>query len=79
VSYEETAEAVHGLLSDLAPSLATEDGEADGTGTPVVSEWLLIVNVMDLDSDTVRLAMVAPPTMLRSHVVGLLAVAMEHA
>jgi len=81
MTHEETASRVHEILATFAPHLAPledEDGLMDEMTTPVLSEWVLIANVVDLDSDETRLGVIAAPTMLRSHVIGLLAIAKEN-
>jgi hypothetical protein len=83
MTYEEATNHVHGLLTDLAPDLTVKDDDdvlADEMASPVLSEWVLIMNVVDLDGDGgVRIAVLASPNMLRSHVVGLLALARDNA
>lgn len=82
MDHVETASRVHEVLATFAASLVPLDDEDDALRdemvNPVLSEWVLVANVMDLDSDEVRVGVLAAPAMLRSHIVGLLAVAEDN-
>jgi hypothetical protein len=75
----ETAERVHDLLSGMAGDLTYAE-DSDGSAvpemrTPVLTEWVLLVNVADLDTGAQQVSMIHAPRMLMSHVLGLIEIA----
>ncbi|MEV8372998.1 hypothetical protein AB0P21_09690 [Kribbella sp. NPDC056861] len=59
------------LLSSLAGEFTSDDDEVD-LRNPVLTEWVLLANVQDLESGSHRGVLLCAPHMLYSHVIGLL-------
>ncbi|GAB3952502.1 hypothetical protein GCM10029976_090820 [Kribbella albertanoniae] len=64
------------LLSGMAAELTPDDADepCPEPKNPILTEWVLIANVQDLDNGVNRGVLLYAPHMLFSHVVGLLAV-----
>jgi hypothetical protein len=75
-----TAQRLHDLLSERVDDIVDvedEDGEMAEMGQPVLTEWVLVANVIDISSDEpdCRITVLSAPNMLHTHVIGLLTVA----
>jgi hypothetical protein len=76
VAEADVIDRLNDLLAGMAGELTPDEGEDLGPepANPILTEWVLIANVQDLDNGVNRGVLLYAPHMLFSHVVGLLAV-----
>lgn len=77
----ELQEKIAGLLDEYIDVLGKTfdaDGDVVPMQQPVVQEWLLIRNCVDLVDGDSRTGHVTAPSMLRSHAIGLVTIALDN-